>query len=516
MKTLCGLFVLFLAALAFTNCESGPKEKSLPPPPHTRGAIESDYLVLALRAADRTPDAVRKFFLYDSILETATEAGLDTDAAVLLAYISEVLEAYEAEEWFEEYSTALTRRYLNLAMNREAIALLQEKLTRIPKLQNDLRKRLLFEEIIDICLGGDEGFLPLLRQTIDAALVLDDPGMKTDILAESAARFFSRGLLKDAQELLQLTLSQVGSLESPWDQAQIYSRIALVYQNMKNERRAREYANRASAEIDAMQVIIRTQEEAAKVGLTAENLLRLTTAETALRIAMTIEYPWILAETLCRMAVFLKDDRLLDQAYGTAAAIPNNARRLSTLFQLDFIMVEAKKITEVRRNLPLRDAELSTIPSLAVDSYTSRLARLYLAAGDSASAIKTAARIRDAYSKTGIIIAAARLHLEEGRAQDGFALLDESFSLAINAGQSRDRILQEISAAYLGAGDMEKAVRAAARISDPYVFAIATTDFIQHFLENPPQNSEGLMQILETALEKTNPAAAPDASKRTR
>jgi hypothetical protein len=285
---------------------------------------------------------------------------------------------------------------------------------------------------------------------------------------------------------------------------------------MKNERRAREYANRASAEIDAMQVIIRTQEEAAKVGLTAENLLRLTTADTALRIAMTIEYPWILAETLCRMAVFLKDDRLLDQAYETAASIPNNARRLSTLFQLDFIMVEAKRIEEVQRNLPLRDAELSTIPALAVDSYTSRLARLYLAVGDSASAIKTASRIRDAYSKTGIIIAAARLHLEKGRTRDGSALLDESLSLALSAGQSRDRILQEVSAAYLAAGNMEKAVSTATRISDPYVFAVATTDFIRYFLENPPQNIEEILQILENALERTNPAGNPDASPRNR
>ncbi|MDR1317688.1 MAG: hypothetical protein LBK13_12530 [Spirochaetales bacterium] len=513
MKILSGFYTLLLAAFIFTNCESSPETKSLPPPPHTNGAIRSDYLVLALRAADRVPDAVQKFFLYDRILETATRAGLSTDASVLLAYISELLEVYRHEEWFEEYSTALTRRYINLALNRRASELLQEKLVRISGLQNDLRKRLLFEEIIDICLSGDESFLPLLRQTIDAALVLDDPGVKTEILIESAVRFLRRGLFKDSLELLQLTLSQVGSLESPWDQAQIYSRIALVYQAMKNERRAREYSNRAVAEIDAMQVIIRTQEEAAKVGLTAENLLRLTSAETALRIAMTIEYPWILAETLCRMAVFSKDDGLLDQSYETAAAISNNARRVSTLFQLDFIMAEAKRIPEVKRNLPLRDTELAAIPSLAVDSYTSRLARLYLAVRDSASAVKTAARIRDAYSKTGVIIAAARLQFENGRTQEGFALLDESFFLATNAGQARDRIFQDICAAYLSAGDPEKAVSTATGIRDPYAFAATTIDVIRYFLEKPSVGAQKILQRLETILEEANPVNPADEGK---
>jgi tetratricopeptide (TPR) repeat protein len=445
---------------------------------------------------------MRQLFLYDRILETAIRGGLERDASVLLAYISEVLQIYASEEWFEEYSTALSRRYLNLGMTGEALALLQEKLARISKLQNDLRKRLLFEEIIDIGLAGDESFLPLLRQTIDAILILDDPGMKTEILTESAARFLRRGLLKDSQELLQLCLSQIGSLESPWDQAQIYSRIALVYQQMKNERRATEYANKASAEIDAMQVLMRSQEEAAKVGLTAENLLRLTTAETALRIAMTIEYPWTLAETLCRMAVLSKNDQLLDQAYATAAAISNNARRLSTLFQLDFIMAEAKRIKDVERNLPLREAELSTIPSLAVDSYTSRLARLYLAVGDSASAVKTASRIRDAYSKTGIIIAAARLQFEKGRTQDGLTLIDESFSLAATSGQMRDRILQEICAAYLSAESIEKAAAAAAGMADPYAFAAATADIIRYFLEKTPPATGEILRTLETALEK--------------
>jgi hypothetical protein len=394
-------------------------------------------------------------------------------------------------------------------MVREATALLREKLLRITQLENDMRKRLLFEEIIGICLSGGESFLPLLRQTIDAALVLDDPGMKTEILVESAARFFSRGLVKDTQDLLQLTLSQVGSLESPWDQAQIYSRIALVYQDLKNERRAKEYSDRAAAEIDAMQVIIRTQEEAAKVGLTAENLLRLTSAETALRVATTIEYPWILAETLCRMAIYskAKNDQLLDRAYETASSISNNARRLSTLFQLDFLVVEAGRIKDVRDSLPLRDAELAMIPGLAVDSYTSRLARLYLSVGDTGAAVKTAARIRDAYSRTGILIAAARMYMEsaagrkDGRdAAAALTLLEESHALAQNAGQSRDRILQEISGAYLAAADTRGAVTTAAGIMEPYSFATAAADIVRYFLVKNEQLDPESLRTLEDVL----------------
>jgi hypothetical protein len=256
-----------------------------------------------------------------------------------------------------------------------------------------------------------------------------------------------------------------------------------VYQSLKNERRTKEYADRAAAEIDAMQVIIRTQEEAAEVGLTAENLLRLGSEEAALRVASTIEYPWILAETFCRMALASKNDRLLDRAYETASSISNNARRLSTLFQLDMFMAEARRIKEVAENLSLRDAELSMIPALAVDSYTSRLARLYLAVGNTDAAVKTSARIRDAYSRSSILLSAARIHLEAGRAQNAAALLRESYSLAFMAGQSRSRILQDICGEYLAAGDIHAAVGAAADISDPYSFAAAAADLVKYFFE---------------------------------
>ncbi|MDR3200666.1 MAG: hypothetical protein LBT68_04345 [Spirochaetales bacterium] len=501
MKSLHVLCALFLAALFFC-CESTPASKPLPAPPYTTGGIKSESLVLALRAADKVPDPVRQLALFDRILEIATNAKLDKDASALLAYMSEVLEAHSSAQWFEEYSTALARRYLNLGMAREASDLLKQKLPRISRLENNMRKRLLFEEIIGICLSGGENFLPLLRQTIDAALVLDDPGMKTEILIESASRFLGRGLVKDTQDLLQLTLSQVGGLESPWDQAEIYSRIALVYQGLKNERRAKEYSDRAAREIDAMQVIIRTQEEAAKVGLAAENLLRLGSAETALRVAMTIEYPWILAETLCRMAIYpeSKNDRLLDRAYETASAISNNARRLSTLFQLDFLLVDSGRTNEVRGSLPLRDAELTMIPALAVDSYTSRLARLYLSVGDTNAAIKTAARIRDAYSRTGILISAARIQSEKGGENNSLALLEESYALAQNAGQSRDRILQDICGAWLTAGNTRRAVTTAAGISEPYSFATVTADIIRYFLGNNEQPDPESLQTLRNVL----------------
>jgi hypothetical protein len=491
---------LILPALLFFGCKSPPDTKAVLAPPYKRNLIRSDYLVLALRAADRITDATRNLSLYDRILEIAITAKQTGDASVLLAYTSEILEQHSKEEWFEEYSTALTRRYLNLGKAQEAARLLNAKLLRITNLGNTLRKRLLFEEIIDICLLGGEAFLPLLRQTIDAALVLDDPLIKTEILVESARRFLTRGFIRDTQDLLQLTLSQIGSLESPWDQAEIYSRIALVYKGLKNERRAQDYAGRAVNEIDAVQVITRTEGDAAKVGLTAENLLRLSAAENAFRVAATIEYPWILAETFCRMAILTGNDNLLDRAYETASSITSSARRVSTLFQLDFLLVEAGKVEEIKDNLPLRDIELSLLPALAVDSFTSRLARLYLAAGDTRSAVDTAGRIKDIYNRVSLFIAIARNNLEKGNTQGGFALLEESFDLAQFAGQSRDRILQDISNAYLTGGDTRRAILTAAEISDPYSFALALTDLVRYFLEAGESLDAGSLEILENTL----------------
>jgi hypothetical protein len=157
----------------------------------------------------------------------------------------------------------------------------------------------------------------------------------------------------------------------------------------------------------------------------------------------------------------------------------------------------------------VRDAELSVIPALAVDSYTSRLARLYLAAGDTDSAVKTAARIRDVYSRAGINISAARILKTKGNTARAASLLDESYALAQTAGQSHDRILQDISGACLADGDIHKAVTLAAEISDPYAFAAATADLIRFFLEKKTPPDVELIRNLEDVLNKTPASAGP-------
>ena len=502
-KVLC---LLLAATFLLSACRSAPQARPMPASPAASGKIRSYYLSLALRAADRVPDAVRRLSLYDRVLQLAIDAGLTDDAAVILAYVAEALEFSSSEDWYEEYSTALSRRYLNLGKTKEAVDIINQKIQRVPQLTNDMRKRLLFEEIIDICFTGGDSFLVPMRQTINAVLVLEDPGMKTEILVKAAARFLRQGLVKDSQDLLQLTLSQIGSLENPWDQAELFSRIALVYSSLRNERRTREYAQRAAAEIDAIQVIVRSQEDAAKVGLVAENLQRLGSPEAALHVVSTIEYPWIAAETLCRMGILSKNGALIDKAYETASSIPNDARRVSTLLQLDFLMAEAKKTKDVANNLVLREAELSVIPALAVDSFTSRLARLYIAVGNQEAAVKTAGRIRDAYSRSGILLSAARAYLDAGKPKAAAPLLEESRILAAGAGQSQGRILLDVSGVYLEAADIHGAIASAADIIDPYSFAVAAADLTRYFIEKKTDPAPEDLRALEDVLKSAAPS----------
>jgi tetratricopeptide (TPR) repeat protein len=414
--------------------------------------------------------------------------------------MSEVLARHSDEEWSEEYSTALTRRYLNLGDSEKAMQLLTEKLERIRNLENTVRKRLLFEEIIDICISGGEAFLPLLRHTMDAVLVLEDPSIKTQLLAESTRRFFNKGFIRDTQNLLQLTLSQVGSIESPWEQAEIYSRIALIYNDMKNERRAREYAEKAISEITQETAPPQGEEAAVKLGLTAENLLRLGFGQKALQITSLIEYLWIRAETLCRMAIASSNDSLIDRAYETASGVSSAIRRMTTLFQLDFLLAEAGLAGEVRHNLPLRSAEIAALPVLSADSFTSRLARLYLVLGDADNSEKTAGRIRDAYSRAAILVQLARYNEEKKRPQKSEALLEESITLARSAGQARDRILQDVADVYMYKKDTARAVITAAEIEEPYSFALTTAELVRYLLETKTPLDEETFTLMEKNL----------------
>jgi tetratricopeptide (TPR) repeat protein len=429
-------------------------------------------------------DDFLRFSLLDRIIDTAAEADLNREASEILSFADGILRRNSGREWFEEYSIVSAKRRLVLGKPAEAERLLSESLERIQALADNRRKRFLLEEMIGTCLLGGELFQPLLRRTIDAVLVLDDPLVKTELLAESAKRLFGRGLVKDTQDLLQLTLSQVGSLGSPWDKAVIFSRIALVYRSLKTETRVREYAARAVREIESVQVIIRTEQEAAQVGTVAENLARLSLAGDAFRVAETIEYPWIFAETLCRMGI-IAGDNFIDRAYEAAAAIADDARRLSTLFQLDLLLVEAGRAGDVEGSLVLREAELSSVRSLsAAESYVSRLARLYAAAGDTDSALAQARTLRDGYNRAAALIGISRTLLEKRKIPEAYAILDESYSLAETASRSRDRLFQDISGFYLAAGDHPRAAAAAMRITEPYPFAAAVADISRYLLRS--------------------------------
>ena len=497
-------FLLLITTILSIACTSAPPRNSVPPPPpHTTGSIGTDEIVFALRSAERVKDITLRLSLYDRIIGISLESGRTGEGSAILAYASDLLRRNSGEAWFEEYSIVVAKSHLNLGEVRESERLLQESLLRIKTLRNDRRKRFLLEEIIGIGLTGGPDFQPLLRTTIDTILVLDDPGIKTELLIESARRFFGRGLIKDTRDLLQLTLSQIGSLESPWDKADIFSRIALVYHGLKDNRRLREYAGRAAAEIDAVQVIIRTEEEASRVGTTAENLLRLDFVSDAVRVAETIEYPWLLAETLCRMGIARPWEDFIDRAFETAAAIADNERRLTTLFQLDLLLVEAGQADAVAGNIPLREAELSALPALSVsDGFLSRLARLHSAAGDRAAATETARRIRDSYNRASALIAIARNAVEKGDSASGFGLLEESLALAETSEGSRDRILRDISDVYLLAGLPSRAAFTASGITGAYPFAAASAEISRYLLTSGKGLDAETRSLLEAVLNR--------------
>ena len=472
-----------LAALLAAACASSPKTPS-PPLPHLSGKILVEELVTALRAADRVRDDALRFSLLDRIFRIAVDAGLKREAREILGLADAVLKRNAGREWYEEYGIVAAKRRLDLDEPGEALRRLSESLGRIRTFPEERRKKFLLAEIIDACLLGGEPFQPLLRDVIDTVLVMDSPEAKTELLSESARRLCGLGLIKDTQELLQLTLSQVGSVGSPWDKALVYSRVSLVYRALKNEVRVREYASRAAAEIESVQVVSRTDREAAVVGKAAETLAGLGLFPEALRVADTIEYPWILAETLCRMGLAGRDG-LIDRAFAAAAAIADEGRRLSTLFQLDLLLVEAGRAADIAGNLPLREAELASARSLsAADGLVSRLARLYLETGDTDAALVQARSLRDGYNRASALIGIARVMGEKGRAAEAYAILDECAALAKGQNRSRDRLFQDIAGAYLDAGDFPRAAAAAMEIAEPYPFAVTVAETARSLLRS--------------------------------
>jgi hypothetical protein len=501
--------IVLLGSALFGCVSSGTSVKpGAIDPPYKTGKVRTASLILSLKAADRVRDDSSRFFLYDRIIGVCLEAGLEKEGAEVLSYTAKVLQLNSDRDWFDDFIIVLARRYIQFRGFKQAENLLRQTLKRIETFRESRRKLLLFEEIISTCLIGGELFLPLLRQTVDAVLVLDETDIKTELLIESARRFFDVGFIKDTNDLVQLTLSQVGSLGSPWEKAEIYSRVALVYRLLKDERRTREYVLKAVGEIDGKRASGLSVTDAARIGSTAKNLYSLAFVPEALNTLESVEYPFLRAETLGAIGTMSRKQTsgnieydLVDRAFEVAASITEDVPRLTALFQLDLLLLESGETGETLSHFPLREAELSVLrPVPELDGLTARLARLYSLAGETEDAVRIAMTIRDAYNQVSTLIEIAITAVREGKLDIGFPLLDECFRLSLDAETSRSRLFQDLCSAYLLGGKLEAAVDSAVNITEPYSYAAALTEIMKYHFEKVLPFEDDIRLRLEKVL----------------
>ena len=479
-------------AFLLGSCAGGPKTREAPlVPPHLSGAVTNEPLVYALRALERVKDDGLKLSLLDRTAEVCLQTGLRNEGLAVLSYASQLFQRKNSQYQFEELGIAFAKRYLEFGLPQSADRLLLQGLEHADALGEEVRKRFVFEEIIGTGLAGGEPFLLLLKRAVDSVLVLDDAALKTDLLMESAMRFYEAGRLKDSRDLIQLTLSQVGSLDDPVSKAEIYSRLALLYKKFKEEPRVEEYARKTLNSLKVERRSPLTEQEAGKVAAVAANLFRASYVDEAVKVLESLPQLWIYAEALERLGLEAfsvgeenQFEEYVDRAFESAAAIADNAKRLSTLFLLDSLLVEQGQAVDTWTHFPLREAELFAFANLPEwDDLAFRLARLYLLTGDLEAAERILNQIREPYNKAAALVSAAReLAVRKGKTGEAPVLLQEARALMPRVDRSKDRLFREMASVYLLIEEPRLALEAAAAIVDPYPLAIAVSDIAKYFL----------------------------------
>ncbi len=480
-------------AILMGACAGGPKTKELPlVPPHRNGTVTFEPIVFALSAAEKVKDDGLKLSLLDRIAELCAKTGLKREGLAILSYATQLFQRRNNRYQYEELGIAFAKRYIELGSPQAAERLLNQGLDHAESLDEEVRKKFVFEEIILTGLSGGEEFVPLLKKTVDSVLVLDDATLKTDLLMESAAKFFDAGRLKDSSDLIQLTLSQIGSLEDPWNKAEIFSRLGVLYRKQKNETRVKEYVRKAMSSLDAGMKSRVSEQDGMKIAAVATNLFRISFADEGLKALDRIPQPWTAAETLEKFGLdsleagdTSKYEYYVDRAFETAAAIPDDAKRLSTLFLLDSVLVEKGHAYDTMAHFPLREAELFALGNLpGWDDLAYRLSRLYLLTGDLDSGLRVVRRIRDPYNRVAALVSSARDAIRDGKVGDGQSLLEESLNLISGVDRSRDRLFREISSVYLELDEPIRALHAASAITDAYPLGAAISDIVKHYLSS--------------------------------
>lgn len=446
-------------------------------------------LAFSLQTAAVVPDVFTRSLLYTRIAEAYIDVGLILPATSVLERAVRLADTEVTGAARAEVFAQLAFPFITLGRVERARTLLIRALEESEGASETVRGVVLQEVINASFVAGEELFDVLVR-AVDQVYIIGDLPSRVSLLTDIARQYQDSGLGQQVNTLVQQALSAVGGIRNPWQRAQGFAAVARRFHVAGNAEQAALYVSRALREIDSVQVLTRSQADAAILLQVAADFAGMGRLDEAEQVVETIEFPGLYARGLGELGSRYLEaerpteaERVFDTAVNSIALDGTDAQLADVITDVAERLLDAGQNTTAGQNaevalLVIRDVD----DEFTRSDVLRRLGRLFVRAGRIDLALQAAEALPDRTQEARLLIAIALESLNREQAVEAFSIASDAQSAGLLADYQTDEISAELVELFARLGLYENAIEQLGQIVSPLVFGQALVEIGRYSL----------------------------------
>jgi|GEM_PF-3051317 len=450
-----------------------------------RGFGDNDSsLYLSLRAADHVEDTFARLAIYTRVAEGYSLAGRWDESLAVLEHLEQSAQVVGSAEARAEIRIDMARRYIANDEIETANELLESALRASGDIESDWNRGVIIEGIIQACFEGGEETFEVLQRAVNRTLVIDDLWTRVSILTNTARRYQRAGLGQSVNAMVQQTIPAAGSLENPWQRALAFTEIALITRETGDQRTAASNTRRAISELEAVEVLALSEDDARLLIRVAANLAELDRHDDGVAALQQIPFHHLHAQGLAEVgsAYARQGSRssafvMLSQAVREGEQSPDAYRRAEV-----YADVATRYLTMGDLQLAALNADFARSAAAELDDEYQQAAiyqtilRVYIEEDAVALVTELAEALEDSYLRSELFIAIGQQLSTADRHPEAVEALERALDAADLGEFLQDTLRRRVATAFTEIGEGKRGLEVVQQIESAHGISRALAD----------------------------------------
>ena len=478
---------LLLTLVLLIQCATAPEDE--PADFAVEGDVDS-ALAVALRTSQEVDDIFSQVYLHTRIAEVYTEVGLLLPASEVLARAVRLARTEQVGSARAEILVQVAVQYHQIDLTDRARELLREALDLAREIEDERVKVVVLQEVANASFIAGEDLFDILIDALNQIYIVGDLRARVALLVDVARQYQESGLGQQVDTLVQQAISAATAIDNPWQKASAYSSIARRFAVAGNEEQSSLFIRRALREIDGVEVLTRSEGEAAELLSVADNFAAIGAFDEAERVLSTIEFPVIRARGLAELGSrYLADERhneaddLFDDAVNVVAADGTEAQFTDIVSEVAARLAGADRSETATANAEIALFIVDDVP----DDFTriqilQRLASVFIRVGRIDLALEATEALPDSGQRALLYVALSKELLDLQQPDDALRFVEPAQRAADEADAGRDEVFLELASLYSRIGRYAEAIEQIDRVVSPFARGLALVELGRYSL----------------------------------